>query len=68
MFTAALLRIAQTGKIKPQMSIDRWMDIKILVYSQNGTLLSNEKEHTHNPRNMDESQKHYAEQKKPDTK
>lgn len=49
-----------------QMSINRWIDKQILAYQFNGILRSNKKGCTTKTlNNMDESQKHYAEWKKP---
>ena len=50
-----------------KMFINWWMDKKIVVYSYHGILLSNIKKDTIHS-DMDESQKHYVEFKKSDTK
>lgn len=44
------------------------MNKQIVVYPQNRIQVSNNKENTADTKNKDESQKHPAEQKKPDTK
>lgn len=50
------------------MSSNCWMDKQIMVYSYNGTLLSNKKELSTDIHNISGSQNHYAVSKKPDSK
>ena len=50
------------------MSMGRWMDKQIVVYTCNGILLSHEKWCTDTCSSVDEPQKFYAKWKKSDTK
>ena len=68
MRTAALFIIAKRQK-QSKNPIDGWMDKQNVVYPYRGILLSHGKErNTDKCYHMDESIKHYANWKKPDTK
>lgn len=69
-YTIIIVAIVTKAKTrKNQISISRWMDKQNLINPYSKILLSNKKEWiTDTLNNVDESQNHYAEWKKPDRK
>lgn len=69
-YTIIIVAIVTKAKTrKNQISISRWVDKQNLINPYSKILLSNKKEWiTDTLNNVDESQNHYAEWKKPDRK
>lgn len=61
--------IHNSQNLKDQMSMKLWMDKQIMVYPYNGIILNYKKEGlTDTCNNMNESEKCYVKQKKPDAR